>query len=129
MATSIGSVGCDYLYGRPPSSTGGPFSLRAVKIDTGANIETWIASIEALALALEVWMRPGVDGWGMRTVDSRTGSVVTVTLTDATTYTQCLVAADGVRSPVSVVQKKGVIMSTGTAGYWCEVEVAMFRYP
>jgi hypothetical protein len=129
MATSIGSVDCDYLYGRPPGATGGPFTLRAIKIATSANIATWIASLEALAVVLEAWARPGLDGWGMRTCDSRTGSVVTVTLGDASTYTQCVVGAEGVVSPVAVTQKNACVMSDGTAGYWCEVEIAMFRFP
>lgn len=128
MACSIGSVTCSYLRGRPPSATGGPFALRAVLIDTHANVETWIASLEALTVALQVWSRPGVNGWGLRTLDSRTGSTVTVTLDDGATFDNCVVGQDGERTPVRVARKQAAINAAGTSVYICEVDVLMFRY-
>ena len=78
MATSIGTVSCDFLRGNPPPprlgnvvivsrrpgvqglvaeklpSRGGPFALRAVKIASSANVTAWLADLDALRGAAAV---------------------------------------------------------------------------
>jgi hypothetical protein len=127
MAVTIGSVDCDRAYGRPPTTDGGSFRLVVEKIDTSANVETWVGQLKALAVALESWTRPGVDGYGLRTLDSRTSSGITITLADATTYTQCVIGDPSTRNPVRVTEKKACEIG-GSLYYVCRVELLGFRF-
>jgi len=93
MATSIGGTACSFLKGNPPPPRlqkevvtsrrpgvdgmvaeklglrGGPFMLRATKLDTAANVQTWLTALDALV----------------------GGSPVTVETDDGETYTNCYI--------------------------------------
>jgi len=92
MATSIGAVTCSFLKGDPPppriyteivrsrrpgvdghvaealGQRGGPFMLRATKLDTAANVQTWLTALDALGK-----------------------TYVTVETDDGETYSNCLI--------------------------------------
>jgi len=119
MATSIGSVLCDFLVGLPPppeladevkfshragvaglraenlGTRGGPFILRATKIDTSANIDIWKAALAALA----------------------GGAAVIVETDDGKTYSNCYIGAEG--SPPTRQARREAVREDNSAKQIC----------
>lgn len=125
---SIGAVTCFDVRGRPPGDQeavtyeeipgldgveietlglrGGPFVVIARKIDTGANIESWIEELEELA----------------------GGEPVTISPADGTTFANCYIGGPEGGSGVAV-QEKIAIELDGVLNYDCIVAVSGYRHP